>query len=227
MTMTLTGPQIREARGRVGWTQKELAEAVGVSLRSVSAWERGEAVPRSKMPVLQDVLGTYLPGEDTRRAVLMRLGQLARRRREEIGVSRPKLAQEAGVSLTTIQNLETAVYLPQSHILKRIERVLEWKHGAYLSFYERAGDIDPESIRMEDLEGDAPGMTPPVPRGGLHSYTTDELLQEVRRRVRESDMRWQMFGQGVEIPEPSEFREQPDWDLAANDDMTGGDDPDN
>jgi hypothetical protein len=131
------------------------------------------------------------------------------------------------VSLTTIQNLETAVYLPQSGILRKIEKVLDWKHGAYLSFYERAGEIDPESIQMDDLDKDTPVVPMSVSRGGLQGYATDELLQEVRRRVRASEMRWQMLSRGVEVPEPSEFRQRPDYDLAASDDQTGGDNPDN
>jgi transcriptional regulator with XRE-family HTH domain len=39
--------QIREARDAVGQTQEALAAAVGVSQKTVSAWETGVSVPRT------------------------------------------------------------------------------------------------------------------------------------------------------------------------------------
>lgn len=39
-------------------TQQDLAEAVGVSLRSVGNWERGQTIPKSKLTLVQSVLRT-------------------------------------------------------------------------------------------------------------------------------------------------------------------------
>jgi len=40
--------RIQAERHRVGWTQRELAERIGASLRSVTAWELGESTPTAK-----------------------------------------------------------------------------------------------------------------------------------------------------------------------------------
>lgn len=52
-----TGQQIRRAREARRWTQEDLARELGVGTRSIGRWERGEAVPRSAIGALQQVLG--------------------------------------------------------------------------------------------------------------------------------------------------------------------------
>ena len=47
----MTPKQIRKARLRKGWTQQVMADALGVSVRSVKHWEAGTR-PMSK-PVLK------------------------------------------------------------------------------------------------------------------------------------------------------------------------------
>jgi transcriptional regulator with XRE-family HTH domain len=37
--------RLREARVAKGWTQEQAAHAIGVSMMTVSRWERGEHVP--------------------------------------------------------------------------------------------------------------------------------------------------------------------------------------
>lgn len=39
---------IRRERERAGWTQRDLADRIGASLRSVTAWELGESTPTGK-----------------------------------------------------------------------------------------------------------------------------------------------------------------------------------
>ncbi|MBD2760045.1 helix-turn-helix transcriptional regulator [Yimella sp. cx-573] len=58
----LTGDTIRLARQRAGWSQQELAEKVGVSMRSIGNYERGDSIPRNRMPVLEEVLAPYTGG---------------------------------------------------------------------------------------------------------------------------------------------------------------------
>lgn len=58
----LTGDDIKRARQMAGLSQGELAKLVGVSMRSIGNYERGETVPRGALPKLQEVLGPHLGG---------------------------------------------------------------------------------------------------------------------------------------------------------------------
>jgi len=49
---------IRTARRDLGWTQQEVAHKVGITVRSVSGWERGKAIPHlGTLEALARVLG--------------------------------------------------------------------------------------------------------------------------------------------------------------------------
>ena len=52
----IDGQQINSARQRAGLTQQQLAELVGVSLRTVGNWERGATVPRDREHAVRAVL---------------------------------------------------------------------------------------------------------------------------------------------------------------------------
>jgi DNA-binding XRE family transcriptional regulator len=54
--MTGTGDLIRAARERAGYTQAELADALGVSRNTILNWEKHDLPPRNKLGKLQDVL---------------------------------------------------------------------------------------------------------------------------------------------------------------------------
>jgi transcriptional regulator with XRE-family HTH domain len=60
--MTELGDRIRSARERKRWSQEQLAEKVGTSLRSVGNWERGVNHPRNSLGRLEEVLGVTLVG---------------------------------------------------------------------------------------------------------------------------------------------------------------------
>src|SRR5215472_6703963 len=51
------GTSIRRARERKRWTQRQLAEAVGVDRKTVDNWENGRSRPRSSVGALERVLG--------------------------------------------------------------------------------------------------------------------------------------------------------------------------
>ena len=61
MALTSPGTAIRRARQRKGWTQDQLATALGVSLRAVNDWENDRTLPRN-LAQLEDVLGISLSG---------------------------------------------------------------------------------------------------------------------------------------------------------------------
>lgn len=55
----ITGQQLRDARSRAGWTQRELASRVNVTLRTVGNWENAR-VPSHREGSLRAVLGRHL-----------------------------------------------------------------------------------------------------------------------------------------------------------------------
>lgn len=59
--MTL-GQKIREIRKAKGWTQKELAERLGMTTAQISRWEHDHVTPRVKN--LQDLAGVFEISED-------------------------------------------------------------------------------------------------------------------------------------------------------------------
>ncbi len=56
------GIRIRRARERRRWTQQQLADALGVAVRAVGSWERGEAAPRNATGAIEELLGVDLTG---------------------------------------------------------------------------------------------------------------------------------------------------------------------
>ena len=43
--LTDLSARIRAARRHLGWTQQEVAHKVGITVRSISGWERGKSIP--------------------------------------------------------------------------------------------------------------------------------------------------------------------------------------
>lgn len=59
--------ELVSCRTKKGLTQAELAEAIGVSERSVNLWERGKVTPRAGLRI---TLAQYLLGNDSQEAFL-------------------------------------------------------------------------------------------------------------------------------------------------------------
>lgn len=58
------GHRIREARELKHWTQQQLADAVGVSKRTVNNWENDRvSAPRSSIAAIEQVLNIAIRGE--------------------------------------------------------------------------------------------------------------------------------------------------------------------
>jgi ribosome-binding protein aMBF1 (putative translation factor) len=174
--------QIRAGRERLGMTQQELANHVGVSLRTVGNWERGESVPRMHMAVLADVLEIEDPRETVREfgreALIKRLGYLAKRRREERGIGRVPLSKELGISDATIRDFEFGKHLPTGRVIQKLERGLDWRPGA-VDEVMRQVNRKASSIKMEELDAmDSVSVSPDIA-----SFSTQELLREVIRRL--------------------------------------------
>ena len=54
------GTLIKRARERRRWTQRQLADALGVNPKSVDNWENGRTSPRNSIGALEEVLGISL-----------------------------------------------------------------------------------------------------------------------------------------------------------------------
>lgn len=65
-TDTRIGTRIARRRHVLGWTQQQLADAVGVSKSTVANWERGKHFPQRYIGKVESVLGielTAMPDE--------------------------------------------------------------------------------------------------------------------------------------------------------------------
>jgi transcriptional regulator with XRE-family HTH domain len=59
------GTTIKRARERKRWTQRQLADALGVDRKTIDNWEHSRSYPRSSIGALEDVLGISLAdGQD-------------------------------------------------------------------------------------------------------------------------------------------------------------------
>uniref|UniRef100_UPI003F491F9C hypothetical protein n=1 Tax=Arthrobacter silvisoli TaxID=2291022 RepID=UPI003F491F9C len=112
-----------------------------------------------------------------REAMLKRIGELARQRRDELGLSRDAFRREIGLgSDKTIQDFEFGRLEPRSKTLMLIEKGLRWRVG---SVQELIDDPDRRvgGVIMEDLdEHDSRQVTT------LASFSTLDLLDELRKR---------------------------------------------
>jgi transcriptional regulator with XRE-family HTH domain len=57
------GRRIKRARERRRWTQRQLADALGVNIKTVDNWEAGRTSPRNRLGALEEVLGITLDSE--------------------------------------------------------------------------------------------------------------------------------------------------------------------
>ena len=58
------GTSIKRARERKRWTQRQLADALGVDRKTVDNWENSRTSPRSSIGALEEVLGISLGDTD-------------------------------------------------------------------------------------------------------------------------------------------------------------------
>lgn len=165
-------------------TQEQLAEELGVSKRTVGSWERGESIPRNRLAALAEALGAEGTSEFGERALRRRVGQLAKQRREELGLGRVAFAKEIGVgSDATIREMEAGRRVPMGGTQRKIEKGLSWKLGV-IDDVLRMTNRKASSIEMEFLDAEdsmylsAQGGVP-----NLALVSDEELLNEVRRRM--------------------------------------------
>src|SRR5438105_6577844 len=103
----MNGKQIKETRIRVGLSQNELAEKLGVSQPTISLWERSRGQPSpAQFAVLKSVLGS--PEKDDT-AEASALAAWLTKQRVAKGYSVPELAHRSGLTPPAIYRIEAGV----------------------------------------------------------------------------------------------------------------------
>jgi transcriptional regulator with XRE-family HTH domain len=182
--MSISAEQIRSGRERLMMTQQQLADELGVSLRTVGNWERGETVPRNRLAPLAEVLRLTDEPLFGSEALLRRLGQLAKQRREEIGLGRQLFSKEAGLgSDRTVTQFEFGRTVPSMASQRKIEKALGWRLGVIDTILRQVNRMASE-ITMEDVDAEDSLYLESQELKSLALYTDDELMDELRRRLK-------------------------------------------
>jgi hypothetical protein len=109
-------------------------------------------------------------------ALRAQLGRLAKMQREEMGIGRVRLANQAGIgSDKTIFDFEFGRRQTAGTNQRKLEKALGWRQGA-IDDVMRMVDRKASTITMEDLLA-------PKDLNGLAAATNEELLEELRRRM--------------------------------------------
>jgi transcriptional regulator with XRE-family HTH domain len=143
-------------------------------------------------------------------AIRRRLGQLAKRRREQLGLTRVAFAQHAGMFDQAVQDFEFARRWPRTATLRKFEDALGWKPFItedILGSSRRASSIELEDLDDVDVVAPERGSVP------LRGVPTAELLAELGRRFARVEA-------AVAHAEPV----RADYDLASSDDHVEGED---
>lgn len=119
---TWTGAEIKRRRIDAGLNQRQLADALGVSLATVNRWE-SQATPSidtRNIDRLNQTLDVEPPAVGT-----VWTGTEIRRRRQLLNMTQSGLAKELGAGLRTIQDWENNKTSPSGQRLARLHDILQ------------------------------------------------------------------------------------------------------
>jgi transcriptional regulator with XRE-family HTH domain len=77
------GTRIKRARDHKRWTQRQLAKALGVNVKTIDNWENDRTYPRSAIVRLEEVLDISFDSDEEPEDELTRLRREAEQLREE------------------------------------------------------------------------------------------------------------------------------------------------
>jgi transcriptional regulator with XRE-family HTH domain len=172
--MNITGEQIKEARERRQLTQQELADELGVSLRTVGSWERGESVPRSRMGAIREVLHMERPNDNR--------VELSRLIKEELDESR---RGPADIFRGWSVGAERSFYgwrdgevTPLRKSRPMLEDALGWRRGVITEILEAPIT---KTFTLSEVRDWAAMPEPGTAKA--RDLSVDELLMELTRKV--------------------------------------------
>lgn len=172
--MNITGEQIKEGRERLHLTQQELATQVGVSMRTVGNWERGESVPRSRMGAIRQALNLE-EVNDSR-------SELGRLINEELEDSGRGPVQIVGAWSPSAKRLfywwKDGTSAPSRKYRAMLEDALGWRRGVVTDILDAPITHTFTLSEVRDWSAQ--------PKPGLakaRDLTVDELLMELTRKV--------------------------------------------
>lgn len=175
--MNISGDQIKEAREQHRMTQQELADAVGVSLRTVGSWERGEAVPRNRLSTVREVLHMSAEERDGR----AELARLIREQLEAEGIGPTVFAKRLSEqSRRPFFSWLAGTAAPQAKNRYALENALGWEMGSVSRILEAPIT---ERITLAEVRDWSQVGEPAAPVARASQLSTDELLVELTRRV--------------------------------------------
>jgi transcriptional regulator with XRE-family HTH domain len=172
--MNITGEQIKDARERRQMTQQELADELGVSLRTVGSWERGESVPRSRMGAIRVVLRMEGPSDGR-----MELSRLINQELEESRRGPSDIVKGWSDGATrSFYGWKDGDTAPLRKSRAMLEDALGWRRGVVTDILEASITKTYTLSEIRDWSA--------LPEPGLvkaRELSTDELLIELTRRV--------------------------------------------
>jgi transcriptional regulator with XRE-family HTH domain len=187
MNIQIDPEEIRSHLEMWAMSRQELAERVGVTVKTVMDWEQGAMpVPLGKVGAVRKALemGSETQSEFGPDALLRQLGRLAKQRREEIGIGRVPLAKEAGMgSDSTIRDFEFGRRLMSGTNQRRLEKALSWRLGV-IEDVMRMVDRKASTITMQEVDAeDSLYLESQGGVRGLALVSNEDLIEELRRRL--------------------------------------------
>lgn len=175
--MSISGEEIKQARERHQLTQQDLADLVGVSLRTVGSWERGESIPRNRLGAVREAL--HMDGEE--RDGRQDLARLIREQLESDGVGSESFTKRLSErNRRPFYSWLSGSAAPQAKNRAELEDALAWERGSVSRILDAPIT---ERITLSEVRDWAQVGEPTVPVARASQLSTDELLVELTRRV--------------------------------------------
>ena len=191
--------RLPELRRAAGMTQRELAQYLGVSVRTLAYWEAGRPVPPAATRQLARLLRRPLPqinaavgltesscGSPPHPVRPQSLGDAVAALRRSSGLSAAELGRRLGVSRWTMRRWESGSTRPSPEACRRLESVLGMPPGSLARLMRRGPAAAPDrrgAASAGGPAGDSSGWGPAG--GGIARRKAREQTSMTTRRLGE------------------------------------------